>query len=202
MPCGGNTQIVAVEDYTKFRVLGRTRDDAAGECFDKTARAMGMSYPGGIELDKIAELGSADAFRLPTPSVDGSPFDFSFSGLKTAVINIIHNAEQKGESYSREDLSACVRKKVCDILVKKTLLAADSFGFDKIAVAGGVSANSLLRRDLAAACKKSGKTLFLPELKYCGDNAAMVGVQGFYELAAGHTDGMDLNAKATKSIEE
>ncbi len=199
---GGNTQIVAVEDYTKFRVLGRTRDDAAGECFDKTARAMGMSYPGGIELDKIAELGSADAFRLPTPSVDGSPFDFSFSGLKTAVINIIHNAEQKGESYSREDLSACVRKKVCDILVKKTLLAADSFGFDKIAVAGGVSANSLLRKDLAAACKKSGKTLFLPELKYCGDNAAMVGVQGFYELAAGHTDGMDLNAKATKSIEE
>ena len=199
---GGNTQIVAVEDYTKFKVIGRTRDDAAGECFDKTARAMGMGYPGGIELDRVAERGNAEKYRLPTPEVDGNPFDFSFSGLKTAVINIIHNAGQKGESYSKEDLSACVRKKVCDILVKKTMLAADRFGFDKVAVAGGVSANSLLRRELEKACKVRKKDLFCPELKYCADNAAMVGVQGFYELSAKNTSGMDLNAKATKSIEE
>lgn len=199
---GGNTQIVAVEDYTKFKVIGRTRDDAAGECFDKTARAMGMGYPGGIELDRVAERGNAEKYRLPTPEVDGNPFDFSFSGLKTAVINIIHNAGQKGESYSKEDLSACVRKKVCDILVKKTMLAADRFGFDKVAVAGGVSANSLLRRELEKACKVRKKDLFCPELKYCADNAAMVGVQGFYELSVKNTSGMDLNAKATKSIEE
>lgn len=199
---GGNTQIVAVDDYTKFRVLGKTRDDAAGECFDKTARAMGMSYPGGVELDIVAEKGDPSKYKLPTPSVDGSVFDFSFSGLKTAVINTIHNAAQKNQSYSKEDLSAAVRQKVCDICVEKTMLCAEKEGFDKIAVAGGVSANSLLRRKLLEGCEKSGKRLFLPELKYCGDNAAMVGVQGYYELLAGNRADMGLNAAATKNIED
>ncbi len=196
---GGNTQLVEVEDYTRFKVLGRTRDDAAGECFDKTARAMGMSYPGGIELDRIAENGNPGAFALPTPHTER--FDFSFSGLKTAVINIIHNAEQKGESYSTEDLAASVRFKVSDILIKKTLDAANEFGFDKIAVAGGVSANSLLRKTLISECEKHGKKLYLPELRFCGDNAAMVGVQGYYEYLSGNIADMTLNASASKNIE-
>lgn len=198
---GGNTQIVAVDGYTKFRVLGKTRDDAAGECFDKTARAMGMSYPGGVELDLVAERGDPSVYKLPTPSVDSSPFDFSFSGLKTSVINIIHNASQKGESYGKEDLSAAIRQKVCDICVQKTLDCANQEGFDKIAVAGGVSANSLLRRKLSERCERSGRRLFLPELKYCGDNAAMVGVQGYYEISAGNISDMGLNAVATKDID-
>ena len=198
---GGHTSIVRVDGYNEHRLLAATTDDAIGEAFDKVARLMGLDYPGGASVDKLAAQGQP---RIPLTKhkLVFSDGNVSYSGLKTAVINIIHNAGQKGESYSKEDLSACVRKKVCDILVKKTMLAADRFGFDKVAVAGGVSANSLLRRELEKACKVRKKDLFCPELKYCADNAAMVGVQGFYELSAKNTSGMDLNAKATKSIEE
>ncbi len=199
---GGHTHLVEVKSYTEFRVIGRTRDDAAGECFDKTARAMGMSYPGGVHLDKIANEGDPTAYQLPHPKVEGSPLDFSFSGLKTFVINTIHRCEQKGESYSVPDLAASVRHHVCEILTEKTMVAAKELGYRQIALAGGVSANSLLRKRMAEECEKNGFTLYLPDLRYCGDNAAMVGVQGFYEMKAGHFAGQDLNATATKSIEE
>ncbi len=199
---GGHTHLVEVKDYTDFRIIGRTRDDAAGECFDKSARAMGMSYPGGVHLDKIANQGDPTAFKLPHPKVDGCPWDFSFSGLKTHVINTIHRCEQKGESYSVPDLAASVRFHVCEILVEKAIAAAKEFGYTQIALAGGVSANSLLRSRMQEECDKLGFTLYLPDLSYCGDNAAMVGVQAFYEAKAEHFAGQDLNATATKSIEE
>lgn len=199
---GGHSHIVEVLDYTRFRVVGRTRDDAAGECFDKCARAMGLPYPGGVHLDRVAAQGDAAAYRLPQPRVEGSPYDFSFSGLKTAVINLIHRAEQKGEGYSVPDLAASLRENVCQQLSSHFLLAARELGYHKLALAGGVSANSLLRKQMQQACDENGDTLFLPALSLCGDNAAMVGAQGCFELRAGHTAGQDLNAMATASIEE
>lgn len=199
---GGNTHIVMVEDYTRFKVIGRTRDDAAGECFDKTARTMGLPYPGGVNLDRVATVADEKKYRLPTPSVDGNEFDFSFSGLKTAVINLVHNAEQKGEEIDVPVLCATVRKKVCDMLLEKTFSAAKLCGAEKIAVAGGVSANSELRARLEKECAERGYRFFCPPLKYCGDNAAMVGAQAIYEFEAGHTAGADLNAAATMPIDE
>lgn len=199
---GGHTHLVEVRDYTDFHIIGRTRDDAAGECFDKTARAMGMSYPGGVHLDKIAEEGDPTAYALPHPKVEGCPWDFSFSGLKTFVINTIHRCEQKGESYQVPDLAASVRYHVCEILTEKTMAAAQKFGYDTIALAGGVSANSLLRRRMQEACDQAGYTLYLPEKSLCGDNAAMVGVQAYYESQNGHFADQTLNATATRSIEE
>ncbi len=198
---GGNTQIVEVKSYTEFLTIGRTRDDAAGECFDKTARAMGMSYPGGVNLDKIADSKKADLYKLPTPAVQGHKYDFSFSGLKTAVINLLHNAEQKGEEVDVPALSGAVRKKVCDILIDNTLSAAEEYGHKKIAVAGGVSANSELRSRMTEECKKRGYELFIPPLKYCGDNAAMVGAQGYYEYLSGNIADSNLNAYATMPID-
>lgn len=198
---GGNSLIVEVTDYTVFRVIGRTRDDAAGECFDKSARALGMPYPGGIHLDKMAQSGNPDAYPLPRPIVDGCPYDFSFSGLKTAVINLIHNAGQKGQEINVPDLSAAVRRRVCDMLLENTLRAAQERGHRKIVLAGGVSANSELRRRMKDACEKNGLSLWYPPLPLCGDNAAMIGVQGYYEYAVGHTAGQNLNAAATMSIE-
>lgn len=199
---GGHTHLVEVKSYTDFHIIGRTRDDAAGECFDKTARAMGMSYPGGVHLDKIAQTGNPAAYALPHPKVDDCPWDFSFSGLKTFVINTIHRCEQKGEAYSIPDLAASVRYHICEILTEKTMAAADTFGYEKIALAGGVSANQLLRRRMQEECDKTNRRLFLPALSLCGDNAAMVGVQGYYEAQNGHFAGQDLNATATKNIEE
>lgn len=201
MVSGGNTHIVNVEDYTDFRVIGRTRDDAAGECFDKAARTMGLSYPGGVNLDRIATVADESKYRLPTPHVDENEFDFSFSGLKTAVINLVHNAEQKNETLDVPVLAATVRKKVCDILIEKTFKAADILGSKKIAVAGGVSANSELRARVETECKKRGVEFFCPSLKYCGDNAAMVGVQAAFEYESGNIAGTDLNAFATLPID-
>ncbi len=197
---GGNSLIVEVKNYTDFHIIGRTRDDAAGECFDKSARAMGMSYPGGIEMDKVAETGDPTKYTLPRPVVDGCPYDFSFSGLKTAVVNLIHNARQKGETIQVPDLSAAVRQRVCDLLIQNTMAAARDFGYTTIAVAGGVSANSELRRRMDTACQEKRYRLCYPELRYCGDNAAMVGVQAGFEYAAGHIAGTDLNAAATMDI--
>ena len=198
---GGNSHIINVTDYCGFEVIGRTRDDAAGECFDKTARSLGLPYPGGVKLDKIAEGGNPDRYPLPRPKVEGCPYDFSFSGLKTAVINTVHNARQKGEEINVPDMAAAVRRRVCDISIENTLLAARDTGARTIVLAGGVSANSELRRRMTEECEKLGIKLYLPELKYCGDNAAMVGVQAYYEYKNGNVADESLNAAATMPID-
>lgn len=198
---GGHSHIVQVEEYTRFRVIGHTRDDAAGECYDKAARAMGMPYPGGIALDRLAAEGNPHAYTLPRPRVEGSPYDFSFSGLKTAVINLLHNAQQKGETVNKPDLCASFQHRVTEMLVENTMRAAADTGARTIVLAGGVSANSGLRAGMEAACAGAGYRLFAPPLSLCGDNGAMVAAQGYYELLAGHTAGMELNAAATMSIE-
>ena len=199
---GGHSHIVAVDDYTRFRVLGRTRDDAAGECFDKAARAMGMPYPGGVALDREAENGNPDAFPLPRPRVEGSRYDFSFSGLKTAVLNLLHHAEQKGETLPRADVCASFRRAVVDMLAGNFLQAAADTGAKTLVLAGGVSANKGLRERMQAACAERGLKLYVPPLALCGDNGAMVGAQGYYEWLAGNTAGMDLNAVASLPIDQ
>ena len=198
---GGHSHIVEVQSYTGMRVIGRTRDDAAGEAFDKAARAMGIPYPGGVELDRIAEQGDDGAFVMPRPRVDGSPYDFSFSGLKTAVINLIHNRTQKGEEIPVADVCASYRKAVVGCLCDNFLLAAGDLGYEKLVIAGGVSANSLLRREMTRRCGDKYR-LYMPERRYCGDNAAMVGSQAYYEYLAGHIASTDLNAVATLPISE
>ena len=199
---GGHSHIVEVKSYTEYNIVGCTRDDAAGECFDKAARAMGMSYPGGIELDKIANTGDASKYKLPYPKIADAKYDFSFSGLKTAVINTLHNATQKGEQVSVPDLSAALRQRVCDMLIDSTLAAAEDLGYKTIAVAGGVSANSELRTRLSEECNKREYELYFPELKYCGDNAAMVGAQAYYEYQVGNVTSQELNAYATMPIDK
>ena len=198
---GGHSHIVMVEDYTKMKIIGKTRDDAAGEAFDKAARTMGMPYPGGIELDKVAEGGNPFAFKLPRPVVHDAPYDFSFSGLKTAVINLIHNSAQKGVKLNAADVCASFRYAVVDCLATNFLKAAEDYKADKLVIAGGVSANSLLRSTLLEECKKRGYKFYMPEKSLCGDNAAMVGSQGYYEFLSGNVAGSDLNAFATMSIE-
>lgn len=197
---GGNTVLAEVTDYTKFNIIGATRDDAAGECFDKTARQMGLEYPGGVTLDKIASVADSKKYPLPHPKSGGGEYDFSFSGLKTAVINLIHNSKQKGEEIDVPVLCATVRERVCDMLISNTLKAAQNLGYKNIAVAGGVSANSELRARLEAECTTKGYSLYYPPLKYCGDNAAMVGVQGYFEYLDGNTADSSLNATATLLI--
>ncbi len=198
---GGHSHIVWVEDYTRLKILGRTRDDAAGEAFDKAARAMGIPYPGGVEMDRIAEEGDDSAYKLPHPRVEGAPLDFSFSGLKTAVLNLLNNAKQKGQDVSIPDLCASYRKAVVGCLTENFFRAAQETGARTLAAAGGVSANRLLRRELEKMAKARGLTLYLPEKSLCGDNAAMIASQGYYEYLAGNTAGMDLNACAQRSIE-
>ncbi len=198
---GGHSHIVEVKDYTDMRVIGKTRDDAAGEAFDKAARTMGMPYPGGIHLDKAAESGDPLSFQLPHPRVEGAPYDFSFSGLKTAVINLIHNASQKGSTLPVNDLSAAFRKAVVDSLTDNFIRAANDLGYKTLVLAGGVSANSLLRRRISEECGKRGWKCYYPPIALCGDNGAMVGAQGYYEFLAGHIASTDLNARATMTIE-
>ena len=198
---GGHSHIVMVEDYTKMKVIGRTRDDAAGEAFDKAARTMGMPYPGGIEMDKVAELRNPDAFKFPRPVVHDAPYDFSFSGLKTAVINLIHNLEQRGEAVPREDICASFRSAVVELLVSNTMKACEDFGVKTLVVAGGVSANSLLRKRLSEESEKRGFMFFKPDKSVCTDNAAMVGSQGYYEYLSGNIADLSLNAVATLPID-
>ena len=198
---GGHSHIVHVKDYTTFTVIGRTRDDAAGECFDKAARAMGMPYPGGVHLDKAAQSGDPTAFSLPRPKVEGCPYDFSFSGLKTAVINLLHKADQRGETLPVHDLAASFQKTVCDILCARFLEVARLTGDKTLVLAGGVSANSGLRAQMEACCREQGFHLYVPPLSLCGDNAAMVGAQGYYEFLADNTAGAELNACSSLSIE-
>ena len=198
---GGHSHIVQVEDYTKLKILGRTRDDAAGEAFDKAARAMGIPYPGGVEMDRIAEEGNPAAYKLPHPHVEGAPLDFSFSGLKTAVLNLLNNARQKGEEISVPDLCASYRRAVVSCLTENFFQAAEMTGAKTLAAAGGVSANRLLRRELERLAGERGLPLYLPDRSLCGDNAAMIASQGYYEFLAGNTAGMDLNACAQRTIE-
>ena len=198
---GGHSMIVDVQDYTKLKILGSTRDDAAGECFDKVARVLGMPYPGGAALDKLARTGTEGKYPMPVAHVSGSDLDMSFSGLKTAALNLIHNAEQKGETLDVPGLCADFSKAVSDTLVPHTMAALEQPGYKKLAIAGGVAANSRIRGDFETACAKLGAALYLPPLKLCGDNGAMIGAQAYYEYLAGHTAGQDLNAYATMSIE-
>ena len=198
---GGHSHIVEVKSYTEMKIIGKTRDDAAGEAFDKAARTMGMPYPGGIHLDKAAANGNENSYKFPKPKLSGNPYDFSFSGLKTAVINLIHNAEQRGESVQVNDVCASFRKAVVENLTDNFIRAAEEYGYDKLVLAGGVSANSLLRRRSTEEAEKRGWKCYYPPLSLCGDNGAMVGAQAYYEYLAGHTAGMELNAAATMSIE-
>ncbi len=197
---GGNTVIAEVKDYTSFNILGGTLDDAAGECFDKAARCMGLSYPGGVNLDKIATTADNKKYTLPYPKVSTGKYDFSFSGLKTAVLNLVHNAKQKNEEIDVPVVCATVRQRVCDMLINNTLSAAKEYGYNQIVLAGGVSANSELRSRMESECKAHGYTLYYPPLKYCGDNAAMVGAQAIYEYHDGNIGDSSLNATATLPI--
>ena len=198
---GGNTVITEVQDYTVFNPVGATFDDAAGECFDKTARALGLSYPGGVTLDKIATEPDFKKYPLPYPKCSGGEFDFSFSGLKTAVINTVHNANQKGEEIDVPVLAATLRKRVCDMLCDNLFKAAEKYGYKTVVLAGGVSANSELRRRTEAMAKEKNIKFYTPQLKYCGDNAAMVGVQAYYEFLSGNVADVSLNATATLPID-
>lgn len=197
---GGTTAIVDVRSYTDMEVLGGTRDDAAGECFDKVARVLGIGYPGGGPMDRLGENGDDTKYDLPRAHVSGAELDMSFSGLKTASLNLIHNAQQKGEKLDLPAFAASFGRAVSESLVPRVMAAAKEKGYGKVAVAGGVAANRRIRAGLQAACAQSGDKLFLPELRYCGDNGAMIGCQGYYEYQAGHTAGSDLNAYATRDI--
>ena len=197
---GGHTMIVEVKDYTEMRILGTTLDDAAGESFDKVARVLGMPYPGGAALDKAAALGDETKYSLPRSKPGANPYDMSFSGLKTAALNLIHHAEQVGEELDIPSLCAAFSAAVSDTLVPRVVQAIQETGHKKIAVAGGVAANSRIRRDILAAAEKLGAEVYMPPLKLCGDNAAMIGAQAYYEFKAGNIADMSLNAYATKSI--
>ena len=198
---GGHTHIIEVLDYTSFRIIGKTQDDAAGEAFDKAGRAMGFSYPAGAKIDKISKEGIRGSYKIPKPKLEGK-YDFSFSGIKTAVVNLVHNAEQKGESINVANLAADFEGTISEILAEKFVSAAKEFGYKKAAICGGVSANSGIRELLESEFKKAGIEFFVPPLSLCGDNAAMIGSQGYYEAKAGHFAKMDLNASATMNIEK
>ena len=197
---GGNTLIVDVADYTDMAVLGATRDDAAGECFDKAARVLGLPYPGGRPMDQLAQQSAGGVYDLPSAHVAGAELDMSFSGLKTAVVNLAHNAQQKGDPLDAPALARDFARAVSGELVPRAMRALELTGRRTLVAAGGVAANSVIRADLHAACGKAGVRLFLPPLKWCGDNGAMIGAQSYYEYQAGRTAGLDLNAYATMDL--
>ena len=197
---GGHTMIVEVKDYTNMSILGTSLDDAAGECFDKVARVLGMPYPGGAALDRASQQGDETKYTLPRSKPGENPYNMSFSGLKTAALNLIHHAEQVGEPLDIPSLCASFSAAVSDTLVPRMVLAMEQTGYRKVAVAGGVAANSRIRRDILAAAEKLGAQVFMPPLSLCGDNGAMIGAQGYYEYLAGNVADMSLNAYATKSI--
>lgn len=197
---GGHTLIVDVQDYTQMHILGSTLDDAAGECFDKVGRVLGMPYPGGAALDKAAQRGDSAKYDLPRSRPGDNPLDMSFSGLKTATLNLIHHAEQVNEELDINSLCASFTEAVSDTLVPRVKLALEMTGHKRVAIAGGVAANSKIRADLETMSKKLGVQIYMPPLSLCGDNAAMIAAQGYYEYLAGNTADMSLNAYATKSI--
>ena len=191
---GGHTHLVRVQDYGSYEVLGRTRDDAAGEAFDKVARAIGLGYPGGPKIDRTAREGNPDAIRFPRAKVAGSEYDFSFSGLKSAVLNYLNACHMKGESYSVPDVAASFQKAVVDVLVEHAMHAVDAYGFTSMALAGGVASNTALRTAMAAACEKKGITFYRPAPVLCTDNAAMIGAAGYYDYLNGKRADWHLNA--------
>ena len=191
---GGHTHLVIVKDYGEFEIIGRTMDDAAGEAFDKVARAVGLGYPGGPTVDKAAKEGNPHAMEFPRAKVGGSPYDFSFSGMKSAVLNYINQAEMKGETICVPDLCASFQNAVVDVLVSRAIAAAKEFGYKKLAIAGGVASNSALRAGMKAACEKEGIEFYYPSPIFCTDNAAMIGAAGYYEYINGVRAGWDLNA--------
>ena len=197
---GGHTMLVEVKDYTDMNILGTSLDDAAGECFDKVARVLGMPYPGGAALDKMAKLGDEKKYALPRSKPGENPYNMSFSGLKTAALNLIHHAEQVGEELDIPGLCASFSAAVSDTLVPRVVMAMEQTGYRKIAVAGGVAANSRIRGDILQAADKLDAKVYMPPLHLCGDNGAMIGAQAYYEYLAGNLADMSLNAYATKSI--
>lgn len=191
---GGHTHLVIVRDYGKYEIIGKTRDDAAGEAYDKVARAIGLGYPGGPKIDKLSKEGNPDAIKFPRAKIEDAPYDFSFSGLKSAVLNYLNAAKMKGETVNDADLAASFQKAVCDVLVEHAIRAAKEYGFDKLAIAGGVASNSTLRATMEKACAENQIQFYHPSPIFCTDNAAMIGVAAYYEFLAGTRHGWDLNA--------
>ena len=191
---GGHTHLVRVEGYGVFTILGRTRDDAAGEAFDKVARAIGLGYPGGPKIDRVAREGDPEAIAFPRTHIEDAPYDFSFSGLKSAVLNYINGCQMKGQEYRQADIAASFQKAVTDVLVGNAMRAVEEYHADRFAIAGGVAANSALRQTMKEACEERGVKLYYPSPVYCTDNAAMIGVAGYYEYRKGVRHGLDLNA--------
>lgn len=191
---GGHTHLVCVKDYGKYDIIGRTRDDAAGEAFDKVARAIGLGYPGGPKIDKLAKEGNPDAITFPRAHMEDAPYDFSFSGVKSAVLNYINGCEMKHETYNRADIAASFQKAVIDVLVDNSMRAMDMYGMNRFAIAGGVASNSALRTAMQEACEKKGVKFYFPSPVLCTDNAAMIGAAAYYEYKAGTRHGLDLNA--------
>ena len=197
---GGHTHLVVVKDYGDFEILGRTRDDAAGEAFDKVARAIGLGYPGGPKVDKLAKEGNPHAISFPHAKIEGNPYDFSYSGLKSAVLNYWNHAQMMGEQVNRADLAASFQQTVVDSLVSRAILAAKEYGYDRIAIAGGVASNSALRAGMKEACEKEGIRFYYPSPILCTDNAAMIGCAAYYEYQKGVRHGWDLNAVPNVSL--
>ena len=191
---GGHTHLVCVKDYGTYEIIGRTRDDAAGEAFDKVARAIGLGYPGGPKIDKLSKEGNAGAIPFPRAKIDGAEYDFSFSGVKSAVLNYINGCKMKGEDYNQADIAASFQKAVTDVLVANAIHAVKEYGFTKLTIAGGVASNSTLREAMRGACEENGIEFFHPSPIFCTDNAAMIGVAAYYEYMNGTRHGWDLNA--------
>jgi len=199
---GGHTHLVVVNDYGQYEIIGRTRDDAAGEAFDKVARAIGLGYPGGPKIQKMALEGNKDAIAFPRAKIEGAEYDFSFSGVKSAVLNYINSCEMKGEEINRADVAASFQEAVVDVLVEHTIHAAKKLGIHKIALAGGVASNAALRAGMDLACSRRGYQLYYPEPILCTDNAAMIGAAAYYEYRNGVRHGLDLNAVPNLKIGE
>ena len=191
---GGHTHLVVVRDYGKYEIIGKTRDDAAGEAFDKVARAIGLGYPGGPKIDRLAKEGNPDAIHFPRAKVEDAPYDFSFSGVKSAVLNYLNGCHMKGEPVVEADVAASFQKAVCDVLVEHAVQAEKDYGIPKLALAGGVASNSALREAMKAACEKEGVSFYYPSPILCTDNAAMIGAAAYYEYINGVRSGLDLNA--------
>ena len=199
---GGHTHLVLVKDYGEFKIIGKTRDDAAGEAFDKVARAIGLGYPGGPKIDKLSREGNPNAIMFPRAHIEGAPYDFSFSGLKSAVLNYLNSLEMKREEINRADVAASFQEAVVDVLVSRTILAAKEFRMKSVAIAGGVAANSALQKAMSKACAENGLDFYCPSPVYCTDNAAMIGAAAYYEYVKGNYSGLDLNAVPNLRIGE
>ena len=199
---GGHTHLIIVKNWSDFDVLGRTVDDAAGEVFDKVARAIGLGYPGGPKIDKLAKEGNGEAIVFPKAHVNGAEYDFSFSGLKSAVLNYMNSAKMSGEEINKADLAASFEKAVVDVLCDHAMDACRRYGYDRFAMAGGVASNSALRREMERRCEETGIKLYIPSPVYCTDNAVMIGAAAFHELKAGRISGYDLNANPRLKLGE